>query len=564
MRSLALLAISLLVLLLPLEPMEPLARVLGFELSHLEVFASALLILAGAACLSEPRALPGRHRTVPLVGYAVAFLAVCTLSSILADGSATLPLKFTLRMTAGTVAFLLTSKALSITPRFEWLFFAFALAGAATATLALLEAGGFSPIEPWIASFREHAFEVGGSTRVAATFSYPNTAGGFLVLVLPPLLFLLVREGTTSFGRALAWVAALGIFAALLLTYSRGALMGALAATISFWALARRAGALPSRNPLSFSLSTLHAGFALVAAALFFVLPSLRFRATSEGDISWYRARIDAGSSEMKLDPGELASTEVRVANVGRLTWDSTAKKPFHLSYRWFLPGEEGELEPVAIEGERTRLPCPLAPGEEITLRATVRAPRTRGQYVLVWDMVQEHATWFSDKIGLGEPVSVVVGGARAEGIHVSQAMGSVLERAWRPGRGELWRLALELFRAHPLLGVGPDNFRWMYGPAAGRKNWDTRVFSNSLYFELLATVGLLGFLAFGLFVAAALHGLIRSVGPGSLAAAAVASSLIGFLVHGLVDYLLAFTPIYLAVFILLGAASASISERSR
>ena len=62
------------------------------------------------------------------------------------------------------------------------------------------------------------------------------------------------------------------------------------------------------------------------------------------------------------------------------------------------------------------------------------------------------------------------------------------------------------------------------------------------------------------MFLAArALVGLVRTASRDSapLEVAAIAASLAGFLVHGLFDYLLAFTPIYLAFFVLLGAASA-------
>jgi O-antigen ligase len=174
--------------------------------------------------------------------------------------------------------------------------------------------------------------------------------------------------------------------------------------------------------------------------------------------------------------------------------------------------------------------------------------------------MVHEHTTWFSDKVGLGVPVNVEVGGVKAVvGAAPDDIRRAIAERSWRPGRAELWGIALSLFRAHPFLGVGPDNFRWLYGPVSGHAVWDARVFSNSLYLELLATVGLAGFFAFGLLVAGALSGLRERAagGPFALEAATIAASLLGFLVHGLFDYLLAFTPIYLAVFILLGASSA-------
>jgi hypothetical protein len=335
---------------------------------------------------------------------------------------------------------------------------------------------------------------------------------------------------------------------AILLTYSRGALLGALAATALLWGLVR-----------SSRLIWLVAAFAVVAAGILVAEPAFRWRASSEGDRSWSLAEIEPELEELHLSTGALGETDVTVRNVGKLTWESTGTRPFHLSYRWFRSAGEA-LEPIPIEGERTPLASPLAPGKEAEIRARVRAPRTAGSYVLIWDMVHEHTTWFSDKVGMGAPVHVVVGGVSTQGLRPAREIKRRLsESSYRPGRRELWGLALELFRSRPLLGVGPDNFRWLYGEAAGRKTWDERVYSNSLYLELLATVGLVGFGAFAVLASSALFRLSRRV--ASLEAAVLAASLSGFLVHGIFDYLLAFTPIYLAFFVLLGAASAVMRE---
>lgn len=532
--------LALLMLLVPFEPLEPLVRIFGFEVSHLE--ASALVLLGATAALvayRRPR-LP-----IPLIVPALLFLLAFLVSAGFAEGSHLLPLKFACRMGAAFLAFVLASLALSATPRFPLLFLGLTLAGAVTAGVALLEVGPWSFDDSLVAPFREHAFEVGGRTRAASTFSYPNTAGGFLVLALAPTLYFSLRER----GRALAALASCAMVAAILLTHSRGALLGAAASALLFWWLVR----FPS-------LLRLEAVLLLITAGFFVFEPSYRWRVSSEGDRGWYEARIEPRATSLDLEPRELAESPVRISNVGKLTWGSRGEKPFHLSYRWFRV-EGSEVRPLALEGERTRLDEPLKPGETLDVAATVRAPPEPGEYVLIWDMVHEHTTWFSDKVGLGVPVKVAVGGAKpgAAAAPAHDIRGAIAERSWRPGRAELWAIAAGLFRAHPLFGVGPDNFRWLYGPASGHAAWDTRVFSNSLYLELLATVGLFGFAAFTILVARALSGLRRRAteGPRSLEAAALAASLFGFLVHGLFDYLLAFTSIYLVVFVLLGATSA-------
>ncbi|HEY7697789.1 MAG TPA: hypothetical protein VIE88_05200, partial [Vicinamibacteria bacterium] len=130
--------LAVLMLLLPFEPLEPLGRFLGLELSHLEV-AAFVLLGATAAGLAFRR----RSVSTPLVVPALLFLLAFLLSAGFAEGSSVLPLKFTCRMAAAIVAFLLASQSLSASPRYSLLFFGLSLAGALTAALALLEAG------PW-------------------------------------------------------------------------------------------------------------------------------------------------------------------------------------------------------------------------------------------------------------------------------------------------------------------------------------------------------------------------------------------------------------------------------
>ena len=545
----ALFAIALLVLVLPFEPMEPLVALLGFKMSHLEVAAFVLLALSASG-------LHARRLTFPLAVPALALFLAVFVSAAFAEGSLLLPLKFSLRMTAGFVAFVLTSFALAAAPRFDLLCFAFAAAGTTTAAIALLEAGAVPAIDGLVAPFREHSFEVGGQHRVAATFSYPNTAGGFLALTLPPAMSFIVRGKLPGRMRAVAFIVSLGIFIAILLTYSRGALLGAIAASVVFTLMIRSSNLKGLRGLLG-----LNASFLVIAVGLLLIDPAFRWRALSEGDRNWYLAEIVPESDALELASGELTDTRVQVANVGKLTWGSIGEKPFHLSYRWFHFTKDGTLVPLPIEGERTRLPSPLAPGQRMDLIASVRAPKKPGSYVVVWDMVHKHTTWFSDKVGLGTPVNVVVDKTvSARAVRPGDLRQTMTGRAWRPGRRELWGIALGLFLEHPILGVGPDNFRWLYGAFAGKEVWDTRVFSNSLYLELLSTIGIVGFAAFVLLAARAVVGLARSA---SFEAAAIMASLTGFLVHGLFDYLLAFTPIYLAFFVLLGAASAALRKEA-
>src|SRR5206468_12714125 len=107
--------------------------------------------------------------------------------------------------------------------------------------------------------------------------------------------------------------------------------------------------------------------------------------------------------------------------------------------------------------------------------------------------------------------------------------------------RSSLWRAALKMFAAHPF-GVGPDNYRLQYGKYLGASSWNTQIYANNLYLELLTGSGFLGLGAFALMILA-----MQWRADAACLAAAV------FLVHGLVDVFLMTTPIYFAFWIVLG-----------
>jgi O-antigen ligase len=112
------------------------------------------------------------------------------------------------------------------------------------------------------------------------------------------------------------------------------------------------------------------------------------------------------------------------------------------------------------------------------------------------------------------------------------------------------------MFLARPLVGVGPDNYRLLYGRYSTIKEADPRVHSNSMYFEVLAGAGLIG--------AAALLGLGLALGRAIMACAegpppapAIAAACAAIAVHGLADSFLSFTGTYILIAVALGLASA-------
>jgi O-antigen ligase len=128
-----------------------------------------------------------------------------------------------------------------------------------------------------------------------------------------------------------------------------------------------------------------------------------------------------------------------------------------------------------------------------------------------------------------------------------------------RLGRLQLWAAALRMIAAHPLLGVGPDNFRLLYGSYAGLATADPRTHSNDMYLEVLAGSGLVGGLAFAWLLWRAARVVLPSVRAPAAAASAlgVGAALLAVAIHGFVDSFLSFGPTYVLFALTLGFAVA-------
>jgi O-antigen ligase len=111
----------------------------------------------------------------------------------------------------------------------------------------------------------------------------------------------------------------------------------------------------------------------------------------------------------------------------------------------------------------------------------------------------------------------------------------------------------MRLFVAHPFLGVGPDNFRHLYGAELGLEAWDERVQANNVYLEVLADLGIIGVAVFAWIVAGPIRSTVKSL--ASITYVGVVLALVAFLVHGLLDSFLAFTPTAFLFWMLLGVA---------
>jgi len=217
------------------------------------------------------------------------------------------------------------------------------------------------------------------------------------------------------------------------------------------------------------------------------------------------------------------------VENRGALGWPAAGAHAVAMVPLW-----TGTPPNEAVSGAGAPLPADVPPGGETTVAVALVLPVEPGAYRVAWRLGQNGALWDGTDEGALE-VRVRGSGASA---NAPPAVRLPVQR--QSSRLDLWRAGLRLFREHPLLGVGPDNFRRLYGPHLGPRAMDDRIHANSLYVETAADLGLLGLLALVVLIATLVVAARRVHDvEGRAGALAVAA----FLLHGVVDQFLAFTP---------------------
>jgi hypothetical protein len=260
------------------------------------------------------------------------------------------------------------------------------------------------------------------------------------------------------------------------------------------------------------------------------------------------------------MEAGALATIPVVVHNESVVAWPAAGRNAVALAYHWHDPVKR---RLVLFDGIRTPLPGDIEPGGSAVVKATVVAPPIGGQFDLQWDLVQEHVTWFSVQGGrIGRvPIRIL---PRAAGQPPLPPVRSTppMPMEERPPRMALWRAAVRMWSERPLFGVGPDNYRHLWGPYLGRVRFDTRIHSNNLFVEILVTLGAVGIVAFTtltIALAAAWRRGWRSADTdGRLLIVGFGLALATFYVHGLLDYFLEFTPTYALFWMLAGVLAAA------
>lgn len=550
----------LLALVLPFEVIRPfLSFQPWFEFTNLE-----LLLLATAVvwALRLPAIQPSNHPAIQFTRPALLFLTLALLSALLAPTHRIEALKFVTRFAWGVYAFFLVASVATTRTQTAGLIWALILGAGLSALMGLGEAAGWHVLDPFLALFKVAPTRVGGMLRVSATFQYATIASMFFEMAVP----LALAAAATSRTRHLRWLAlaiALTCTVAVVLTLTRSGMLVLIILFALMGELARiRRGFRPLGVPIALAAAVLLIGVGVMALRT----PTFRVRLTTENDVAWYGASY-ATPASLILRAGEAVTVTVTVRNTGRATWTADGEHPFALGYRWLTAdGRRAFRLPQTV----VPLPHDVAPGETVRLETAVQAPLPPGEYRLAWGMLQRGILWFRDRgVPEAETRVRVEPGPLAPTTPLPPAEPRQDRTALPPTvrRLPLWRAALRMWMERPLLGVGPDNFRHLYGRYLGLSAWDERVHANNLYLELLADLGLPGAAAFAWLLLAALRHLARALrtpsdGPAVLWTAGLGGALLAFLLHGLFDYFLGFVSLYLLFWIVLGLLVVTTTDR--
>jgi O-antigen ligase len=545
--------VALLTLATPFELTEPLLRLPGQSITTLEAAVLGVFVAWSIAIVGSRR-LP-QWRT-PLTWPWLALLLAMAVASMVSPVSPVNAWHMTGRLGAALGIYLLTVNAVTTPVRLRTALGLALGVGVVVSVLAILEYAGTRPVLVWLRAFRPGVATVGAQIRAGGPLQYPTIASMYLEVVFAFGLGLLLSEHAAPRrrrGRIVAvFIAVVVVGEAITLTFTRAGLITMALSLALAGVLDRRVRGRAAATPLV-------AGVAIAIAALFLAsrsTQSMWLRLTSEGQEAWYRASVTAPAA-LEMASGHTTLVPVTVVNTGRLAWDSSANPPIFLSYHWRPLVGDGY---VIFEGARTAFDDLVAPESDVTVAARVRAPRQPGRYRLEWDLVQEGRLWFSTEPGSGRTLSdATVRGAATlldDGPMMPPPRPTV-----RPGRRVLWDAAARMFAAHPLTGVGPDNFRLAYGAYAGIAHADARTHSNNMYLELLAGGGLLVFAAFAwLFwrAAGSVARLVRARDPRSTTLGlGIAAAALAIGVHAAVDSFLSFAPTYVLFSLTLGCVVA-------
>jgi hypothetical protein len=490
----------------------------------------------------------------------VLFATAAATSNRLATG------KFALRSLSGILVFFAARSLARPAVVARRLVFA-VLAGAWLSAASALSESLAPQASGWLRLFRDESFAAFGLLRASGVFGYPTIGAMYWEAALPLVVVACVGgDETMQSARRPTWHAFLGsavLAGGIVASATRSSLAGSTLACALLFVLTRRWPGAVARAATAALTALLATSILAATAPGAGALARQRLRFWE--DDAWFGVTYDLESDTRTVERGESFTTPITLHNAGTLTWRHTGEKATTLGCHWYRK-ESGAPDTMTLfEGPRTTLPADVPPHGTVRVEGVASAPSAPGTYRLAWDAVQEDVTWFGEHGNkTADVVVTVVPRTTAPSMPVASERDlSRHEVAPPPPRRALWRAAVTLWLEHPLLGIGPDNFRRRYEPILspapnGEPYLDTRIHANSLYFETLADMGLAGLVALAA-VGAALLVVAREHWRGRRATGlGVSVAAASFFVHGVSDYFMEFTPAFGLYWMLLGLTAAT------
>lgn len=563
-QQLSLASLVLLALSLPFEA-DLLAIDLGFiQVTQLELLLLATIILALIAVVRQRRwQQPGWSR-MPMwwavVG--VIFVLASMLSAVLAPEERANAIKATMRTFSGLALVLAAPQIVRTRRDLLWVVAALLVAGFVAAGLGLAEVLIGQPLTG-LTLFRPQPTAAGPFIRLTGTFDHANQIAMYIEATMPLLLAViwLVWQQRRRWLALVVVLAGLVYLEASVLTLSRASfatifLSCLTVAVILSW----RKGGQPRKVAALWALTAGLVGLMVTFNTLY--SPVLRLRLSTEGDTEWYNVAFRV-PEELFVTAGIPEPVTISLTNTGSLFWSPNLEKPIHLGYRWYrvTDNQRSSME------FRWPFDNDVSPGESITMTVQVKTPEEPGAYRLEWDVVQEDVIWFSAKTGRHTYSEVTVtpdanNRTTATGGAVSSETFTEEEINLQaiPGRLALWQLAGQRLFEHPMTGIGLDNFRLTYGRYLGSTLWNESIHTNNWYIETAVSLGLLGSIPFFLWLILLSSDIVRQlrscgpkIGRDAIWVVALATGLLAFLIHGLLDYFMLFNSTALLFWLLTG-----------
>jgi hypothetical protein len=531
----------------PFEMTTPIVRLPGQSLTNLEAVLLVVLAAWGIALLASRR-----FPSLPPVAWAwLALIVAMAIASALAPSDRMNAWHMTGRFAAAAAVFVLTVDGMTSGTRLHAAMLVSLVAGVAVAVAVLLEYAQVDWALRALLRFRPATSVVGAQLRAGGTLQYPTIASMYLEVVFAFGLGLMLwaSDASRRIHTGAVLLALIAVGEAIALTFTRAGLITMATSLVLTGAFRVYQRGIDE----GFCLLLVLATAVVLLLGLSRSTQSLWLRMTTEGQTAWYRADV-AAPRTLSIGADRFEYVTVSVTNTGRTSWDSNDDPPIYISYHWLQPERE---RVVAFEGERTAFDHRIGPGETAVVHALVRAPSRPGEYRLQWDLVQEGSLWFSTEQDAPDP-SVSRATVSGAAVGALSPMRDLPRRAVRPGRFALWRAALRMVKAHPLLGVGPDNFRLMYGTYAGLTGADERTHSNNMYLEVLVGGGVLAAAAFGWLFRESSRLVIAICRRRAPCCLGVAAAVLAIALHGTVDSFLSFGPTYVLFALTIGFAAAA------